>query len=192
MGSENIDRLCASMSLKKREGPIRKLQDDLLVAEERKLAICLADDRQKVLAGGPRSFDDTMIVLEEPTGKRAITGLKFNMAEFWVQISNLPILCITKEIGLFLESIIGDVREVDIGPSGDFCGKFLRVRVIIKIDKPLKRFLRVNVLGDGKETVMLIQYERLPNFCFKLGLLGHTVHGCSETGDGGLPTDQDL
>ncbi|TXG48842.1 hypothetical protein EZV62_024717 [Acer yangbiense] len=61
-------------------------------------------------------------------------------------------LCMTKEIGRFLGSIIGDVWEVDVGPSGDCLGKFLRVRVAIEVDKPLRRFLRVDVLGDGEKT----------------------------------------
>ncbi|KAK3184896.1 hypothetical protein Dsin_032182 [Dipteronia sinensis] len=139
------------------------------------------DDRRKVLASGPWSFDDSLIVLEEPTGKGELQSLKFCTAEFWVQISNIPILCITKEIGRFLGSIIGDVREVDTGPSGDCLGKFFRVRVAIEVDKPLRRFLQVDVLGDREETVMPLQYERLPNFCFRCGILGHTSRDCPES-----------
>ncbi|KAK3199011.1 hypothetical protein Dsin_022426 [Dipteronia sinensis] len=219
MGAEEIATLCASMTLKEREGPVRRLHDELKVAGERKMALCLAgrilslylinrdafrtiisriwkvrgeveievingntydfhfqfpDDRRKVLAGGPWSFKDSLIVLEEPTGKGELQSLKFCTAEFWVQISNIPILCMTKEIWRFLGSIIGEVREVDTRPSGDCLGKCFRVRVAIEVDKPIRRFLRVDVLGDGEETVMPLQYERLPNFCFRCGILGHT------------------
>ncbi|TXG72983.1 hypothetical protein EZV62_001562 [Acer yangbiense] len=108
-----------------------------------------------------------------------------NIAEFLVQISNIPILCMTREIGRVLGGIIGEVREVDAGPSRDCLGKFLRVRVAIEIDKPLSRFLRVDVLSDSEETVMPIQYERLPNFCFRFGLLGHTARECPDIGKEG-------
>ncbi|KAK1550870.1 hypothetical protein Q3G72_026149 [Acer saccharum] len=143
------------------------------------------DDRWKVLAGGPWSFDNALIVLEEPAGKGAIRSLKFSTAEFWVQISNIPMLCMTMDIGRFLGGIIGEVREVDAGPSRDCLGKFLRVRVAIEIDKPIRRFLRVDVLRDGEETIMPIQYERLPNFCFSCGFLGHMIRDCSNKGDVG-------
>ncbi|KAK2636682.1 hypothetical protein Ddye_031474 [Dipteronia dyeriana] len=79
-------------------------------------------DKWKVLAGGLWSFDDALIVLEESTGKGALKSLKFIKAEFWDQISNIPILCMTKEIGRLLGNIIGDVREVDVGPYGDCLG----------------------------------------------------------------------
>ncbi|KAK2642448.1 hypothetical protein Ddye_024211 [Dipteronia dyeriana] len=54
----------------------------------------------------------------------------------------------------------------------------MRVRVVIEIDKPLRRCLRVDMLGDGVESIMLLKYERLPNFCFRCGLLGHTTREC--------------
>ena len=42
----------------------------------------LPKDHQKVLTGGPWSFDDALIVLEEPTRKGDIKGLKFDVVEF--------------------------------------------------------------------------------------------------------------
>ncbi|KAK3227088.1 hypothetical protein Dsin_006950 [Dipteronia sinensis] len=84
------------------------------------------NDRIKFLSGGPWSFDDVLIVLEEPTGKGAIKSLKFNMAEFWVQISNILMLYMTKDIGHFLGCMIGDVREVDVRSSRDCLGHTIR------------------------------------------------------------------
>ncbi|KAK4856402.1 hypothetical protein QYF36_017079 [Acer negundo] len=79
--------------------------------------------------------------------------------------------CMIKVIGRFLGSIIRDACEVDIRPSSDCLGKFFRVRVAIKVDKPLRQFLRVDVLGDGEETAMPVQYELLLNLCFFCRLL---------------------
>ncbi|KAK3218022.1 hypothetical protein Dsin_011992 [Dipteronia sinensis] len=199
MNKEEIGKLCASLSLIDREEPVHKLQDELKAAGAQKLALCLAG---KILSPDLINRDAfrTLISkiwkvrgeveIEEPAGKWAIKSLSVNQAEFWVQISNLPMLCMTKDIGRFLGSIIGDVHEVDLGPTSDCLGKFLRVRVAIRIDEPLRRFLRVDVLGDREETVMPIQYERLPDFCFHCGLLGHTIRGCPEDENEALPEGQ--
>ncbi|TXG51132.1 hypothetical protein EZV62_023656 [Acer yangbiense] len=120
----------------------------------------LPEDRRKVFVGGPWTFDDSLIVLEEPIRKGSIKGLKFDKVEFWVQISNLPLLCMTKEIAQFIGDIIGEVREVDTSPTRDCLGKFVRVRVAVDITKPLRRFLRVDVLGDGEETMRAMNHGK--------------------------------
>ncbi|KAK1592048.1 hypothetical protein Q3G72_018419 [Acer saccharum] len=127
MGLEVIEKLCASLSLKDREGLVHKLHIDLKEGGAQKMALVLAgkilspdlvnreafrsliariwklrggveielvtnniyvfhfqllEDRHKVLAGGLWSFDDSLIVLEEPRGKGDIKGLKFEKVEF--------------------------------------------------------------------------------------------------------------
>lgn len=139
-----------------------------------------SEDKVRVLKGGPWSFDDALMVLVEPGGKGDIKSMLFNKTDFWVQILNVPLICMTVETGKFLGSIIGTVKEIDGGDSGVCMGKFLRVRVEVEIDKPLRRCLRIDVLGDGEETVMPIQYERLPDFCFGCGMVGHVLIECSE------------
>ncbi|KAL5780466.1 hypothetical protein ACOSQ2_011203 [Xanthoceras sorbifolium] len=84
----------------------------------------------------------------------------------------------TKEAGLQLGSKVGKVKDIDTGASGDCMGKFLRIRVSIDISKPLKRGIRVS-LDDSEETIMLlIRYERLPEYCFGCGMVGHHVRDC--------------
>ncbi|KAL5768620.1 hypothetical protein ACOSP7_015170 [Xanthoceras sorbifolium] len=97
--------------------------------------------------------------------------MKFSHVELLVQLYNIPLLCITKEIG----SQGGQVMEVDSGLSRDCLGKYLRVRILVDIGKPLKRYLRVDILGDGMETIMLLKYDSLTLFCFNCDYLGHTV-----------------
>ncbi|KAK2634869.1 hypothetical protein Ddye_029661 [Dipteronia dyeriana] len=104
--------------------------------------------------------------------------MKFNRAAFWVQILNVPLFCIEKDIGRFLGSMTGEVREIDVGPLGECVEKFIHVRVVIDIEKPLCRILKVDGLRDGKESTMLLRYERLPPHCFYCGRLGHIVRDC--------------
>ncbi|KAK1578903.1 hypothetical protein Q3G72_034012 [Acer saccharum] len=73
-----------------------------------------SEDRKLIQSGGPWSFDRALIALEEPTGAGDVTLMKFNRVEIWVQIHNLPLICMTEDSGNFLGSMIGEVKEVDL------------------------------------------------------------------------------
>ncbi|KAK2648728.1 hypothetical protein Ddye_016217 [Dipteronia dyeriana] len=53
--------------------------------------------------------------------------------------------------GVDIEDVFGEVVEVDEGKYGNCAGKFIRVRVIIKVDVPLQQILRVDVMRDRRE-----------------------------------------
>ena len=84
----------------------------------------------------------------------------------------MPIKCIVKEtIGKFGETI-GRVEEVETDEEGECIGPFTWVRISVDITKPLRRILILKHEGE-EDIVMLIKYERLPDFCFCCGLIGH-------------------
>ncbi|KAK3212077.1 hypothetical protein Dsin_016783 [Dipteronia sinensis] len=126
------------------------------------------EGRQRILKGGPWSFDRAIIAFEIPTGTRE------------VQIHNLPLLCLTEDIGTFLGGMIGEVSDVDSNTTTDGSDSFLRVRVKVPVDEPFRRVQRVDLLGDGKVTTMLLRYERLLDYCFRCGRLGHIIDACSD------------
>ncbi|KAK3193759.1 hypothetical protein Dsin_025069 [Dipteronia sinensis] len=76
------------------------------------------EDRSWVLSGGPWSFYRCLIVLEIPVGTGDISRMSFNHEEFWIQIHNVPLLRMNKEACLFLGGMVGEVKEIDVGPSG--------------------------------------------------------------------------
>ncbi|KAK3228649.1 hypothetical protein Dsin_000530 [Dipteronia sinensis] len=96
----------------------------------------------------------------------------------------------TEEIGYFLGNMIGEVKEVDLETNSDGSGRFLRVRVTIQAKIPLQQSIRVDFLGSGKVTTMLLRYERLLDFCFKCSRLGHILGECPNMGaQGDVLTD---
>ncbi|KAK2649227.1 hypothetical protein Ddye_016716 [Dipteronia dyeriana] len=145
-----------------------------------------AGDKEKIIVGGLWSFDDSLIVIKEPEGKGDMHRMCFDRTEFWVQIHNAPLMCMTRDIWRFLRSNFSDVVDVDGSDSGSFPSNFLRVWVVIEIEKPLRRCLRVDVLGDGVELIVLLKYERLPSFCFRYGLIGHTIRECPDCLNGSV------
>ncbi|TXG60642.1 hypothetical protein EZV62_015215 [Acer yangbiense] len=137
------------------------------------------EDRQRILKGGPWTFDRATIVFDKPASAGEIQQMKFQLVDFWVQIHNLLLLCFTEEIGSFLGSMIGEVHDMDLVARSDGSSRFLRVRVTIKVDRPLKRCLLVDFLGDGIVTTMLLRYERLMGYCFRCDKLGHMLDECT-------------
>ncbi|KAK3204440.1 hypothetical protein Dsin_018486 [Dipteronia sinensis] len=104
-------------------------------------------DLNKVVSRGPWIFDNALIAMDRPVGTGTIDSLIFNQADFWVQIHQVPLMWMTREIGRFLDGMIGIVFEVDEGASSDCVGKFLWVKVRVEISRPLKRCLWVDIFG---------------------------------------------
>ncbi|TXG50706.1 hypothetical protein EZV62_023230 [Acer yangbiense] len=79
----------------------------------------------------------------------------------------------------WLAEQIGVVVEIPYD-SRECWGKFLWVKVQINITKPLKRWLRLK-LGKTEDIVVVgLKYERLSDFCFVCGRIGHLVKECTD------------
>ena len=84
----------------------------------------------------------------------------------------------TEEVGKDLGSKLGKYIDSDRCSWLSEQAKFMRIRVDIPIDKPLRRGGNV-VNSDGDKFWVTFKYERLPNFCFLCGILGHDKKHCS-------------
>ena len=59
---------------------------------------------------------------------------------------------------------------------------FRRVRVLVDIMKPLKRFQMIHAKGNNTVKINF-KYKRLQHFCFLCGLMCHTEKHCSNVED---------
>ncbi|KAL5743743.1 hypothetical protein ACOSP7_026596 [Xanthoceras sorbifolium] len=76
-------------------------------------------------------------------------------------------------MGLFLGEQIGLVKQIDLETFGNCIGKFIRVRVLVDLSKPLKRAFRIKFEDFDDEQTLLLRYGKLPVYCFRCDFLGH-------------------
>ena len=57
--------------------------------------------------------------------------------------------------------------------------KFLRIRVEVPLDKPLRRGSKIKG-PDGEVVWVAFKYERLISFCFRCGILRHETKTCEK------------
>lgn len=86
-------------------------------------------DKKRILAGGPWHFNQSLIVLKEPNGIGEITAQSFTHVSFWVQLKNVPIMCMEEEICTGIGELVGKVEEVDTDKAGDCMGQIIRMRI---------------------------------------------------------------
>ncbi|KAF5464529.1 hypothetical protein F2P56_014601 [Juglans regia] len=150
----------------------RDLDSTLMLAEFESIK-----DKEKVLRGGPWSFDNHLVLMAEVDGRSQVHQIKLTTAAFWVRIHDLPLMARTEYVGRLLGSKMGTVEEVDVEAGDMKWGQFLRVRVLLPVDKPLLRGSKFTI--GGREPVWVsFSYERLPIFCYRCGCLGHSEREC--------------
>ena len=153
---------------------ISKVEEDLFLVE-----FSDGKDKKKVLDMCPWNFEKQLVLIQEFDRELTPKDIEIKWAPFWIQMFNLPLKCMTKEIGRTIGSKLGEVMEVDVSDSGVHWGRCLRVRVHIDVTKRLVRGKKITIEGEEGRWVQL-KYERLPNFCYRCGFLNHTFKDCSE------------
>ncbi|KAL0315597.1 UNVERIFIED_CONTAM: hypothetical protein Sradi_5437900 [Sesamum radiatum] len=134
-------------------------------------------DRDRVLASGPWAFEKNLIVLAKVAENDNPAAVDLNWCDFHVRIHRLPIGRMTSDIARFIGEKIGRPYVLDQTKGPESCGSYLRFRIAIDVTKPLPRALKIRtVLGD--EQLVTFTYERLPNFCYICGRLGHISQWC--------------
>ena len=77
--------------------------------------------------GRPWSFEQQILALQEFDGKTPPSQLALTHSAFWVQIHDMPLVCMTKKMGIRIGESIGKVEDIDVEGDGTGWGKYLRV-----------------------------------------------------------------
>nr|XP_027067674.1 uncharacterized protein LOC113693318 [Coffea arabica] len=136
-----------------------------------------SEDKDRIVEGGPWVIDNQMLVL-----RRWVEGIEddykaFVTAPLWVQLWNLPVHWLSREIGRKIGGVFKEVREVVIPQAGGKEGRHMKVLVMVDLSKPLLRGTVVRIAGTGKW--IAFKYERCPDFCYNCGIVGHSERSCN-------------
>lgn len=135
------------------------------------------DDKRRVMEGRPWLFDRYILILNEFDGSKAPTQMEFLHSPLWVQVHDMPLIYMSKEVGRKISSSLGECLEVDVAGNGGGWGRWLRIRVNLDLTQPLERGRALNF--NGQTSWVSFKYEKLPLFCFKCGRILHGSNGCS-------------
>ncbi|KAL8524385.1 hypothetical protein ACS0TY_014100 [Phlomoides rotata] len=119
-------------------------------------------------------FDGNLFTIAPLTGSEQPATVKISRASFWERFCDLPLNCLNETALIHLVRKVGFLEAFD--PPENNLGAFLRFKVDIDIEKPLKKGLKIRL--GGEEMWVPIKYESLPNYCFCYGTIGHQLRGC--------------
>jgi hypothetical protein len=132
--------------------------------------------KNRVLEGRLWSFDRQILVLNEFDGQCPPSQMEFSKSPFWIQVHDMPLLCMTKGVGQKIGESLGVLEGIDVAGDGAGWGRCLRIRVSIDLTRPLERGRFLDV--GGKSFWVIFKYEKLPLFCFRCGCVIHGRKGC--------------
>ncbi|KAL0336625.1 UNVERIFIED_CONTAM: hypothetical protein Sradi_4874400 [Sesamum radiatum] len=118
-----------------------------------------------------------MLVLSSIDLNENPQDVNLNWAKFHIHVHDLPLSKMSKEITIFIWNHLGIFVDVDMDTADYVWGSHIRIRISIDVTKPLKRLLKLRTtLGD--EQLLSFMYEKLLNFCYLCGCLGHLSKFC--------------
>ncbi|KAE8695424.1 hypothetical protein F3Y22_tig00110716pilonHSYRG00332 [Hibiscus syriacus] len=118
-----------------------------------------------VLKRSPWTCEGNLFSLLDYDSEKGLDNYSFDTMVVWVRIYNLPFGSMTKSMGMALGGCIGSVMVVDIRLVGGNLGEFLRVRVEVDINQPLRRCVFLDSRKSRKPCVCPLKWMKRSPSC---------------------------
>ncbi|KAL2905711.1 hypothetical protein RDABS01_004421 [Bienertia sinuspersici] len=168
---EAMKRTLHTMWRLKHDVAIRMVENNLFIFQ-----FSSTNDKEKVIQGAPWFFDNQLLLIMDINGDDQLSDIEFKSTPCWVRIYDMPFAwrndASPKEVG---ECMGGFIEFDNSDPLG--LDNFMRLKVLIDIAKPLRRGFKIAVRTNTTKWVD-VKYERLGDFCYFCGRLGHTDKDC--------------
>uniref|UniRef100_A0A803NKW5 CCHC-type domain-containing protein n=1 Tax=Cannabis sativa TaxID=3483 RepID=A0A803NKW5_CANSA len=136
-------------------------------------------DMRRVLSKEPWHFHNQHLILCPPSVLLSDSVTSYTTTPFWVQVFRLPFLSKSEALAKIIGNLIGEYLEVHNDSLNEGWGPFLRIQVGLDVSKPLLRGQMVSLPWMRDELWIEYRYERLPNFCYECGIIGHVYDNCT-------------
>ncbi|XP_075640356.1 uncharacterized protein At4g02000-like [Castanea sativa] len=118
-----------------------------------------------VIHNGQGSFENHPLVLRRWERGMTASTVTFNSITLWVQVWGLPFDLMSEEACRDIGGGLGKVVEIDNKAFSSEQARFVKVRVELPLDKPLRRS-GVVANPEGDKVRVGFKYERLVRFCY--------------------------
>lgn len=139
-------------------------------------------DIQRILCEGPWAFENATLVLKKLNDGDQSAVVELNRVDFWIQVHDVPCGLMTKGVAEQIGNSLGVFVENDPNNFGGNWRSYMRIRVGLDTNQPLRRRLKLRKKG-GNWAWVTFNYERLYTFCYYCGLLGHSEKFCAKAID---------
>ncbi|XP_073019267.1 uncharacterized protein At4g02000-like [Primulina eburnea] len=136
-------------------------------------------DLQRMLEGGPWTFDNNFFLLHHLKREEQPLQVPLRHLNFWIQIHDLSFGYMSEAVGRQLGSYMGNFLEYDSNNNKGSWRPYMRIRVAIDVQNPLKRCKKIEK-SNGESFLVSFKYEKLGSFCFLCGCLGHIEKFCDK------------
>ena len=139
---------------------------------------------EEALEKGPWSMMGCCFNLKKWDVKQAVQDISFLKVSFWIQVHKLPLEMLTRTNTERIGRVLGDLEKVEDPEWKSGMGRcFLRMKMAIDVEKPLVAGFWVP--RENGKVWAEVKYEKVADFCFECGRLGHVMKNC-EYGDEGI------
>uniref|UniRef100_A0A803NFE8 Uncharacterized protein n=1 Tax=Cannabis sativa TaxID=3483 RepID=A0A803NFE8_CANSA len=139
-------------------------------------------DIGRVIEGSPWTFDRIQFVFKRLRSGENPRSVVLNSLDFWVQLHGMSTEFMSQRVVRDIANYIGSFVEADPNNFMGIWRDYLRVRVTIRVDRPLKRKMKLEKVGSPV-CWAIFKYEGLPTFCLICGIIGHAEKFCERLFD---------
>jgi hypothetical protein len=135
-------------------------------------------DLSRVLDNSPWNIKGSPLFLQRWENDDTFEDLDFSKGAFWIHVHGLPLEWMTTENASSIGNSLGVLLEVNNADKLRPNRKgFLRIRALINLKEPLATGFLHHRPPKALAKIQY-QYERLSNFCYACGRLGHLSFAC--------------
>ncbi|KAL3614937.1 hypothetical protein CASFOL_040598 [Castilleja foliolosa] len=123
------------------------------------------------------TFRDSHIAITRWPPDKALADMDLTKILFWVQAYGLPVNYTNLEAAKNIGEVLGKFIKADLNSTNAKWKRSLRLQVELDTNRKLQSSMVISV--NGKSKLMIeIRYERLTDFCYSCGLIGHKIAQC--------------